>query len=98
MKLLENPFDVFVHRHVGTLESEVAEIFCGAETAGKNDSRKTRRNEFVERLDGRTGNPGRLGQNASDLIHGFAYLVIDDVSLKSCKKKIVFNLNLLLDL
>ncbi len=70
-----------MHRHVVTLESEVAEIFCGAETAGKNDSRKTRRNEFVKRLDGRTGDPGRLGDNASGLIHGFAYLVIDDVSL-----------------
>ena len=81
MEIFENSFDFFVNLHVGPLEPEIAQIFGRAETAGKNDSGESSRNELFERQDGSSGDSGRLGENASDLVHRLANLVIDDVSL-----------------
>ena len=71
--------------HVGSFESEIAQIFCRAEPSREDESGEFGLNKLVERMYGRTGNPGRLVYNGSILIrNGLADLMIDDVSLK-CK-------------
>ena len=70
--------------HVGSFESEIAQIFCSTKSSREDKSGKFGLNELVERLYGGPGDPGRLIDNGSNLIrNGLSNLMIDDMSLKS---------------
>jgi hypothetical protein len=82
VEILQNPFHLLVNGHVSPLEAEVGQILGGPESSGKYEPGIISRDEVFERLNGGSGDPGRLGEHASGGFHRFTDLVVNHVSLK----------------